>query len=70
MRIRDRFFAEDSEIRKFLRIINRTVHIFTPNNLKKIYKNRKQKGVKVTLIEVKNGIFDGIYFKNRRKKGV
>ena len=60
MRVRDNFFAEGSKSRKVLRGINRFIHIFTPKNLKRIYKCRKEKGVKITLIEIKNGIFDGI----------
>ena len=60
MRIRDKVFAEGSKPRNALRLINRIIHIFAPKNLKKIYKYRKEKGIRVTLIEIKNTVFDGI----------
>ncbi len=63
MRIRDKLFAEGSKTRKFLRCINRIVHLFKPENIKRIIKSKKEKGFKVTFKELKEEVFDNIIVK-------
>ena len=66
MRIRDKFFAEGSKARKILRVINRIIHLFTPSSIKRILKSKKEKGIKVTLKELKDEIFEGIIIRRSR----
>ena len=66
MRIRDKFFAEGSKARKILRVINRIIHLFTPSSIKRILKSKKEKGIKVTLKELRDEIFEGIIIRRSR----